>query len=252
MPRPFRSAAVAQACDPHYLRCPAEPNRGFPGFSSQPTPKGTHGNALQTPLAAPTPSCPPTSRDLFMSDHSQVVPEPIRIPDADLDDLASTLTQTMAEVRKHGVILDRLATEPESPTATTASPGADGGSTSVFILALGGDAYAAELAALSDWVNYLLLPVYGREISTTRPWCAQWHEHPEAVARLHSLWLAWQQLTDAEAGLAGPSTWHRDHLDQALAQLRAPDGPFAACTTSPSRPHHRVLAAPAPETGADQ
>lgn len=123
----------------------------------------------------------------------------------------------------------------------------------MFILALGGEAYAVELAALSDWVNYLFLPVYGREISTTRPWCDQWHEHPEAVARLHALWLAWQQLTDAEAGLSGPSTWHRDHLDRALVHLRAPDGPFAACTTSPTRPNHRVLATPAPElTGATQ
>jgi hypothetical protein len=97
-------------------------------------------------------------------------------------------------------------------------------------------------------VHYLFLPVYGREISTTRPWCTKWWEHPEAVARLHALWLAWQQLTDAEAGLSGPSTWHRDHLDQALVHLRAPDGPFAACTTSPARPTHRVLATPAPVT----
>ncbi len=117
----------------------------------------------------------------------------------------------------------------------------------MFILALGGKEYAVELAALSDWVNYLFLPVYGREISTNRPWCAHWHEHPEAVARLHALWLAWQQSTDTEAGLSGPSTWHRDHLDQTLVHLRAPDGPFAACTTSATRPNHRVLATPAPE-----
>ncbi|WP_405988383.1 DUF4913 domain-containing protein [Streptomyces sp. NBC_00986] len=189
-----------------------------------------------------------------MSDTSTTapVPEPFRVPDGDLDDLASTLAKTMSEVRQHGVILDRLGSEPavapqgvDAPTAQTASE-ADG-PTSVFILALGGEAYSVELAALSDWVNYLFLPVYGREISTTRPWCAQWHEHPEAVARLHALWLAWQQLTDAEAGLSSPSTWHRDHLDHTLVQLRAPDGPFAACTTSPTRPNHRVLATPAPE-----
>ncbi|MFI1367970.1 DUF4913 domain-containing protein [Streptomyces griseochromogenes] len=195
-----------------------------------------------------------------MSDTSKTAPgpEPFRVPDADLDDLASTLAKTMAEVRQHGVILDRLGSEP-APAPPAARPANDvseaetanseqaDGPTSVFILALGGEAYAVELAALSDWVNYLFLPVYGREISTTRPWCAQWHEHPEAVARLHALWLAWQQLTDTEAGLSGPSTWHRDHLDQALVHLRAPDGPFAACTTSTTRPNHRVLATPAPE-----
>lgn len=162
----------------------------------------------------------------------------------------------MAEVRQHGVILDRLGSEPASaeprpaddaPAAEAAASDPGDGPASVFILALGGEAYAVELTALTDWVNYLFLPVYGREISTTRPWCAQWHEHPEAVARLHALWLAWQQLTDAEAGLSGPSTWHRDHLDQALVHLRAPDGTFAACTTSPTRPNHRVLATPAPE-----
>ncbi|MEW1660595.1 DUF4913 domain-containing protein [Streptomyces sp. NPDC093707] len=184
-------------------------------------------------------------------------PEPFRVFDGDLDDLASTLAKTMAEVRQHGVILDRLGSEPESvpaadqqsdgaPAAEAVGPEQAEGPASVFILALGGEAYAVELAVLSDWVNYLFLPVYGREISTTRPWCAQWYEHPEAVARLHALWLAWQQFTDTEAGLSGPSTWHRDHLDQTLVHLRAPDGPFAACTTSANRPNHRVLATPAP------
>lgn len=185
-------------------------------------------------------------------------PEPFRVPDDDLGDLASTLAKTIDEVRHHGVILDRLTAEPEPatalPTADGAEPAPAAGDTeqgegpaSLFILALGGEKYATELAALAAWVHYLFLPVYGREISTTRPWCQQWYEHPEAVARLHALWLAWQQLTDAEAGQTGPSTWHRDHLDQALVHLRAPDGPFAACTTSPNRPTHRVLATPAPE-----
>jgi hypothetical protein len=186
-------------------------------------------------------------------------PEPFRVADENLGDLASTLAATMAEVRQHGVILDRLGSEPDAPpdaepgdgtdpNAEAAEATPDSGPDSVFILALGGEAYATELAALADWVHYLLLPVYGREISTTRPWCAKWYEHPEAVARLHALWLAWQQLTDSEAGLSGPSTWHRDHLDQAMVHLRAPDGPFAACTTSPTRPTHRVLATPAPST----
>ncbi|WP_328912466.1 MULTISPECIES: DUF4913 domain-containing protein [unclassified Streptomyces] len=194
-----------------------------------------------------------------MSEPSKAAPapdhEPFRVPDEDLDDLASTLARTMDEVRQHGVILDRLSTEPEPPARSAAESGpADAateteradGPASLFILALGGEAYATELAALAGWVHYLFLPVYGREISTTRPWCEQWYEHPEAVARLHALWLAWQQFTDAEAGLSGPSVWHRDHLDQTLAHLRAPDGPFAACTTSPARPTHRVLATPAP------
>lgn len=192
--------------------------------------------------------------------------EPVRIPDHDLDDLVATVTRLVAESRKQGETLARLTNDqpfqndgeqvdpvqPEGsvsssvPTGGNPSAPEEDGPASVFILALGAKAYAEELAALTNWVHDLLLPVYGREITTGRPWCLQWQEHPEAVARLHALWLAWQQLTDVEAGLTGPSTWHRDHLDPALLQLRTPDGPFGACTTSAARPHHRLLASPEP------
>ncbi|MFJ9419987.1 DUF4913 domain-containing protein [Streptomyces sp. NPDC101227] len=192
--------------------------------------------------------------------------EPVRIPDHDLDDLVATVTELVTESRKQGETLARLIDEqpPQEPVEQadphhadgTASPSASAGDdepsapskepSSIFILALGGTAYAEELAALTNWVHHLLLPVYGREIATVRPWCQQWQEHPEAVARLHALWLAWQQLTAVKAGLTGPSTWHRDHLDPTLLQLRAADGPFGACTTSPARPSHRLLAAPEP------
>ncbi|WP_328879122.1 DUF4913 domain-containing protein [Streptomyces sp. NBC_00299] len=188
--------------------------------------------------------------------------EPVRIPDHDLDDLVATVTRLVAESRKQGETLARLTDDqpseddsepadpvhPESPASASApaEANANDGPASVFILALGAKAYAEELAALTNWVHNLLLPVYGREITTGRPWCRQWQEHPEAVARLHALWLAWQQLTDVQAGLTGPSTWHRDHLDPALLQLRTPDGPFGACTTSAARPHHRLLASPEP------
>ena len=101
-------------------------------------------------------------------------PQPFRVPDNDLDDLASALAKTVAEVRQHGALLDRLSAEPDTPQAGDAPAGPS----SVFILALGGDAYATELAALSDWVNHLLLSVYGREISTARPWCERCRELP--------------------------------------------------------------------------
>lgn len=190
--------------------------------------------------------------------------EPVRIPDHDLDDLVATVTRLVTESRKQSETLARLADDqppprdgepddpehPESPapgpSAVEANSAKEDGPASVFILALGTQVYAVELAALTNWVHNLLLPVYGREITTGRPWCQQWQEHPEAVARLHALWLAWQQLTDVQAGLTGPSTWHRDHLDPALLQLRTPDGPFGACSTSAARPHHRLLASPEP------
>ncbi|WP_098897898.1 DUF4913 domain-containing protein [Streptomyces sp. st77] len=190
--------------------------------------------------------------------------EPIRVPDHDLDDLVSTVARLVAESRKQGETLARLTDDvPPSDdegggaehdggegsvaASAEAEPGSSQeGPASIFILALDGKAYVEELAALTSWVHDLLLPVYGREITTGRPWCQQWQEHPEAVARLHALWLAWQQLTDVEAGLTGPSTWHRDHLDPTLLQLRTPDGSFGACTTSPTRPNHRLLASPEP------
>ncbi|POX43392.1 DUF4913 domain-containing protein [Streptomyces sp. Ru73] len=184
---------------------------------------------------------------------------PVRIPDHDLDDLAATVNALLSQSQQHAETLARLTDEGPTPEegelgaergreATTApEQGSDCDEpSSPSIFALQGRAYAKELAALADWVHDLLLPVYGREITASRPWCRQWTEHPEAVARLHALWLAWQQYTDSEAGLAGPSIWHRDHLDPALHQLRAADGPFGACTTTSSRPNHRLLAAPEP------
>lgn len=191
--------------------------------------------------------------------------DPVRIPDHDLDDLASTVNRLLTDSRKQGQDLARLMDEePEQITSHTHTKAVrteepsvsdavavsrsdpNDAPSSIFILALDGTAYAEELAALTLWVHDLLLPVYGREITAGRPWCQQWQEHPEAVARLHALWLAWQQLTDIQAGPVGTSTWHRDHLDPTLLQLRTPDGPFSACTTHAARPNHRLLAPPEP------
>ncbi|MET9440156.1 DUF4913 domain-containing protein [Streptomyces sp. NPDC006610] len=112
-----------------------------------------------------------------------------------------------------------------------------------FILYLDGDAYVQELRLLATWVNSLLLPVYGRETHSGSPWCPRWWEHLEAVARLHALWLAWQELTDPAAGAVGPSVWQRDHLGPALSELRDPAGPFAGCKEG----SHRAKAAPVVE-----
>jgi hypothetical protein len=111
----------------------------------------------------------------------------------------------------------------------------------MFILGLADEDYELELASLSVWVASLLVPVYvaGHEISPSSPWCPTWWEHEEAVARLHALWLAWQELTPRSAGLTGPSVWHRDHLEPCMGALRASDGPFSSCMTRSERPAHR-------------
>ena len=114
-----------------------------------------------------------------------------------------------------------------------------------LIIKLAGDDYDRELAALSIWVEYVLVPYFLGEISTTAPWCERWWEHEPAVVRLHALWLAWQELTTPEVGgYTGPSVWARDHLRPTMDELRAPTGPFAACTTNPNRPQHTVPAPP--------
>jgi hypothetical protein len=105
-----------------------------------------------------------------------------------------------------------------------------------FILYLDGEDYAEEMRGLALWVSDLLLPVYGREVTSSQPWCPRWWEHLEAVARLHALWLAWQEYTDPAAGTSGPAVWHRDHLGPVLSELRSPTGPFAGCKQGSHRP----------------
>ncbi|WP_369248487.1 DUF4913 domain-containing protein [Streptomyces sp. R41] len=115
-----------------------------------------------------------------------------------------------------------------------------------FILYLDGAEYAEEMRQLAVWVADLLLPVYGREVTSQQPWCPRWWEHLEAVARLHGLWLAWQEHTDPAAGASGPAVWHRDHLGPVLSELRSPTGPFAGCKAG----GHRAKQAPTTEAYA--
>ncbi|WP_229403248.1 DUF4913 domain-containing protein [Micromonospora okii] len=109
-----------------------------------------------------------------------------------------------------------------------------------FILYLAGPDYREELRRLTDWVNNLLVPVYGREVTSGSPWCPEWPKHPEAVAQFHGLWLAWQENTGPKAPLSGPALWHRDHLGPVMQSLRDPSGPFAGCR----RGHHREKEVP--------
>ncbi|MET8661693.1 MULTISPECIES: DUF4913 domain-containing protein [Streptomyces] len=109
-----------------------------------------------------------------------------------------------------------------------------------FILLLESPEYEDELRALTQWVEGVLVPGYLAEPAADARWCHLWTEHPVAVARLHALWLAWQELTDpATCGHTGPSTWHRDHYDPTIRELRTPGGPFNGCTKGEHRTDHR-------------
>jgi hypothetical protein len=105
-----------------------------------------------------------------------------------------------------------------------------------FILYLDGPEYEEALFHLARWVRHLLLPVYGRETTSTAPWCARWWEHREAVAQFYGLWMAWQQFTGPGSDMAGPAMWHRDFLLPLMGSLRDPSGPFAGCKSGMHRP----------------
>ncbi|MFJ5301717.1 DUF4913 domain-containing protein [Streptomyces sp. NPDC088350] len=98
-----------------------------------------------------------------------------------------------------------------------------------FILYLEGTKYRQTLRQLTLWAHHVLLPVYAREVTSNAPWCSRWWEHPEAVAQLHGLWMAWGELTGPGSEMTGPAIWHRDHLAPVMANLRDPMGPFAGC-----------------------
>ncbi|MBK3640931.1 DUF4913 domain-containing protein [Streptomyces sp. MBT33] len=104
-----------------------------------------------------------------------------------------------------------------------------------FILYMGGSEYDDALHRLALWVRHLLLPVYGREVTSASPWCTSWWKHPEAVAQLYGLWMAWHDLTGPDAPATGPATWHRDHLGHVMSSLRDPSGPFAGCKAGAHR-----------------
>ncbi|MDH6545543.1 DUF4913 domain-containing protein [Streptomyces sp. SPB4] len=110
-----------------------------------------------------------------------------------------------------------------------------------FILLLDPPEYDDELRLLIEWVEGVLVPGYLAEPSSDARWCPLWFEHLVVVARLHALWLAWQELTDpATCGYTGPSTWHRDHLDPCIRELRASSGPYAGCTKGEHQVDHRM------------
>lgn len=128
----------------------------------------------------------------------------------------------------------------EEPTATEDAEAPQ----ARFILYMSQPQFSEELSRLVSWVQGLLLPVYGRETTTTSPWCPQWWEHVEAIAQLHGLWLAWQEYTGPAAAMIGPAQWHRDFLGPVMTALRGPDGPFAGC----KRGSHRLKEIPFTES----
>ncbi|MEU2600322.1 DUF4913 domain-containing protein [Streptomyces hirsutus] len=121
-------------------------------------------------------------------------------------------------------------------TDAPAEPSPDDEPAPRLIIYLEGPEYAQTLRQLTLWTHHILLPVYGREVTSSAPWCPRWWEHPEAVTQLHALWLAWGDLTGPGSGMCGPANWHRDYLGPVMNSLRDPSGPFAGCKPGNHRP----------------
>ncbi|WP_406290212.1 DUF4913 domain-containing protein [Embleya sp. NBC_00896] len=83
--------------------------------------------------------------------------------------------------------------------------------------------------SVDEFVTDYLAQVIRRRINrATAIWCPEWWQHPEAIARIASLWRAFEFLRlDAALGM---STWWLHHADPHLRALMDPDyGPFAIC-----------------------
>ncbi|SOD67450.1 protein of unknown function [Streptomyces zhaozhouensis] len=161
----------------------------------------------------------------------------------DVADLTATVNGLTAQLEETQRLAESLQGQGASPVSN--GGGAEQPAAPPLILKLSGEEYDQELAALAIWVEYVLAPAFLNEISSSAPWCERWWEHLPAVARLHALWLAWQELTTPEAGgYTGPSVWARDHLRPTMDELRSPTGPFAACATKPGSANHSPLRQP--------
>lgn len=162
----------------------------------------------------------------------------------DLEDLKAQVSQLTAQVKTLTEGSDAgpgEASAEAEPDAGEEPAEADEWQFPPFILLLDPPLYDDELRALIEWVEGVLVPGYLAEPSSDARWCHLWFEHPPAVARLHALWLAWQELTDpASCGYTGPSVWHRDHLDPCIRELRSSSGPFAGCTKGEHQIDHRM------------
>lgn len=111
------------------------------------------------------------------------------------------------------------------------------------------DRQEAELlffTSLVEFVTEYLAPLIRRRLNrSVACWCSSWWQHPEAVARLNSLWRAFEYLRRDEA--LGLSVWWIHHADPHLRALMDPDyGPFSGC--DPREGHSEYTLDPLPLT----
>ncbi len=84
-------------------------------------------------------------------------------------------------------------------------------------------------ASVVEFVEKYLSQVYARDVNNGfHMWCPSWWMHPEAVARLDSLWRSWEyHRMNSRTGL---SDWWTLHADPHMRELLHPEGPFKVCS----------------------
>lgn len=124
----------------------------------------------------------------------------------------------------------------------------------LFLEAGGGSELGAEEIPTTHFPNVyvfvqnFLAVVYARPVSDQNSafrWCRVWFEHPEAVARLESLWKAFESLR-LDPGTGG-AVWWRDYADPTMAALTQSAGPFWKCSASKHAVPEALPMAEAPE-----
>lgn len=96
-----------------------------------------------------------------------------------------------------------------------------------------------------EFVENYLSHTFQRQVTDTTDtvWCPEWWRHPEAVARLDSLWRSWETMrSEGPTGLSG---WFLEHADPQMKQLFDPRGSFRYCS---ARHGHKELLGPLPSS----
>lgn len=81
---------------------------------------------------------------------------------------------------------------------------------------------------VEEFVRERVVYLFPRAPESGLAWCSQWWRHAEALARLDSMWRAWEHLRHDPG--TGMSNWLLHHADPHLRVLMDPvAGPFALC-----------------------
>ncbi|RRO82665.1 hypothetical protein CXF45_10430 [Corynebacterium bovis] len=94
-----------------------------------------------------------------------------------------------------------------------------------------------------DFVDDVVLDLYGFHTAQDRRWCAKWWDHPAAVRRLTMMWVSWEKHR-IDRPATGEEEWTRVVGDYHMRWLVSPFGPFQSCrdrhVPNPSLPSEQV------------